>query len=114
MPRPANLPDQASFAVAANQAARLMRALSNERRLMVLCELSNGEATVGDLAERVGLSSSALSQHLAKLRADELVRTRREAQTIYYRLGDPAAARVISLLADIYCPPPPAGKRKVT
>lgn len=90
-----------------------MRALSNERRLMVLCELSDGETAVGDLAERVGLSSSALSQHLAKLRADDLVRTRRVAQTIYYRLGDPAAARVISLLAEMYCPPSPGGKRKV-
>ncbi|MGE0424271.1 MAG: ArsR/SmtB family transcription factor [Reyranellaceae bacterium] len=90
-----------------------MRALSNERRLMVLCELSEGEMTVGDLAERVGLSSSALSQHLAKLRADDLVRTRREAQTIYYRLGDPAAARVIALLAELYCPPASASKRRV-
>lgn len=113
MSRPASLLDRTAFAAAATRAARLMRALSNERRLMVLCELSNGEATVGDLAERVGLSSSALSQHLAKLRVDELVRTRRDAQTIYYRLGDPAAARVIALLADIYCPPPTAGKRKV-
>lgn len=90
-----------------------MRALSNERRLMVLCELSEGETTVGELAERVGLSSSALSQHLAKLRADDLVRTRREAQTIYYRLGDPAAAQVIALLAELYCPPVSAGKRRV-
>jgi ArsR family transcriptional regulator len=105
--------DPAAFAAAANRAARLMRALSNERRLMVLCELSEGETTVGELAERVGLSSSALSQHLAKLRADDLVLTRREAQTIFYRLGDPAAARVISLLAELYCPPASASKRKV-
>lgn len=90
-----------------------MRALSNERRLMILCELSDGETTAGDLAQRVGLSSSALSQHLAKLRADDLVRTRRDAQTIHYRLGNPAAARVISLLAEIYCPPSPVGKRKI-
>jgi len=84
-------------------AAGLMRMLSHEARLAVLCELVNGERTAGDLVESSGLSQSALSQHLAKLREEGLVVTRREAQSIHYRLADPKAARVVALLHDIYC-----------
>ena len=72
---------------------------------MVLCQLVEGEHAVGALQEGSGLSQSALSQHLAKLRDAGLVATRREAQTIYYSLADPKAARVIETLAAIYCPP---------
>ena len=64
-----------------------------------------GEMNVGALADAVGLSQSALSQHLARLREEGLVATRREAQTIHYRLADPKAARLLALLRDIYCPP---------
>jgi ArsR family transcriptional regulator len=97
--------DIARFEAKATSAARLLKALANEHRLMILCKLTEGELSVGDLVEAIGLSQSALSQHLAKLRADRLVATRRDAQTIYYRLASPDAARVLEVLADIYCPP---------
>jgi ArsR family transcriptional regulator len=97
--------DTARFEAKATSAARLLKALANEHRLMILCKLTEGELSVGDLVEAIGLSQSALSQHLAKLRADRLVATRRDAQTIYYRLASPDAARVLEVLADIYCPP---------
>jgi len=83
-------------------AARLMKLLSNEQRLILLCRLIDGECSVGDLADYVGLAQSAASQHLAKLRAEGVVTTRREGQTIYYRLADPAAIRVIDTLCAIY------------
>jgi ArsR family transcriptional regulator, virulence genes transcriptional regulator len=96
----------------AGVAARLLRALGNERRLAILCELVTGERSVGELMAAVGLQQSALSQHLAKLRAAGIVATRREAQTIFYRLDDPAAAALMSTLADIYCRPRQALKRR--
>jgi DNA-binding transcriptional ArsR family regulator len=79
-----------------------MKLLASEQRLILLCRLSEGECSVGDLSEYVGLAQSATSQHLAKMRAEGLVTTRRHAQTIYYTLADPAASRVIDLLCDIY------------
>jgi len=87
-----------------------MKALANDKRLMILCQLIDGELTVGELAARIGLSQSAMSQHLAKLRHDDLVATRREAQTIYYSLADKRAARLIQLLYDMYCSPQTARK----
>jgi ArsR family transcriptional regulator, virulence genes transcriptional regulator len=87
----------------ANEAARLLAALANERRLALLCELVEGERSVGQLVEAVGLTQSALSQHLAKLRAAGIVATRRHAQTIYYRLASDAAGSVMTTLANIYC-----------
>jgi ArsR family transcriptional regulator, virulence genes transcriptional regulator len=87
----------------ADDAARLLKALSNRSRLMILCSLAQGELTVGQLNERVPLSQSALSQHLAILRRDGLVHTRRCAQTIYYRLVDGPAGRVIETLHEVYC-----------
>ncbi|MFN2260226.1 MAG: ArsR/SmtB family transcription factor [Parasphingopyxis sp.] len=89
----------------AGKAARLLRMLGNEHRLLVLCLLADGEMHVGALQQEVSLSQSALSQHLAKLREDGLVSTRREGQTIHYRIADPAVVRLIETLADIYCPP---------
>jgi ArsR family transcriptional regulator len=86
-------------------AARLLRALANEHRLLILCHLVEGEMSVGQLQAIVGLSQSALSQHLAVLRDEGLVATRRESQTIWYRIDDPAALRVVETLADIFCPP---------
>lgn len=94
-----------AFAAKAGDAAALLKALGHEARLMVLCRLVEGECSAGDLQRDSGLSQSALSQHLARLREEGLVATRREAQTIYYRLDDPNAARVLATLADIYCPP---------
>jgi DNA-binding transcriptional ArsR family regulator len=91
-----------ALASRAGSAARLLKMLANEQRLVLLCRLAEGEASVGELAGYAGLAQSAASQHLAKLRADGLVATRREAQTIYYSLDDEAATRVIGLLCDIY------------
>jgi ArsR family transcriptional regulator len=73
---------------------------------MILCQLSGGERAVGELQPHVGLSQSALSQHLAVLREDGIVATRREGQVIRYRIADPAAAQVIATLAQIFCPTP--------
>ena len=87
----------------APNAAGLMKALGNESRLMILCTLAEGERSVGELNELIPLSQSALSQQLARLRQQGLVRTRRESQTIHYSLADGPADRVIHLLHDIYC-----------
>lgn len=90
----------------AGEAARLLRLLANERRLALLCHLiEEGEATVGRLAEAVGLSQPALSQHLAKLREDGLVVARREATALHYRLADPRVARLLVTLRDLFCAP---------
>lgn len=83
-------------------ASALLKALSNEKRLQIMCALSKGEKSVGELEIIVGLSQSALSQHLARLRRDGLVKTRREAQTIFYSADDPAARRVLVCLQEIY------------
>jgi ArsR family transcriptional regulator len=87
----------------ATEAAALLRAIAHEARLLVLCELANGERSAGELVERSGLSQSALSQHLAKLREQGLVATRREAQVIHYRIADQRARRVLRVLHDLYC-----------
>ncbi|PWC39281.1 metalloregulator ArsR/SmtB family transcription factor [Azospirillum sp. TSO35-2] len=89
-------------------AAKLMKALSSEARLLILCELGQGERSVGQLAGVVGLSQSALSQHLAKLRADGLVHTRRRSQTILYSLASREVATVIAVLAELFCRTVPA------
>ena len=89
----------------AGQAAQFLKLLSNEHRLLVLCQLvSHGEMTVNALAEHVGLSQSALSQHLARLREDGLVTFRREAQTVYYAVSDPRTVRLLKALKQIFCP----------
>ena len=88
----------------AREAAALMKALANENRLMILCTLVDGEMSVGELNEKVPLSQSALSQHLASLRQAGLVCTRKEAQTVFYQLSGDEATRVIAVLQSIYCP----------
>jgi DNA-binding transcriptional ArsR family regulator len=88
---------------AAGDAARLLKELANENRLLVLCALADSELSVGELNERVDLSQSALSQHLARLRVRGLVRTRREGQTIYYALSESRAIDIIKLLHDEFC-----------
>ena len=89
----------------ADVAARFLKAIANPSRLLILCELLRGERSVGELAAVVPLSQSALSQHLARLRAGGLVQTRRVAQTIYYALADPGIARVIAALYERFCRP---------
>ena len=93
------------FREQAGRAAGLLKALSNENRLLIMCYLSElDEMSVGDLASKIGLSQSALSQHLGKLRDEGLVQTRRQSQTIYYRVSDPKAAQLLILLHDLFCP----------
>lgn len=92
----------------ADEASNLLKAMANAQRLRILCLLANGEQSVGDLNASVELSQSALSQHLAVLRRDGLVATRRESQTIHYSLADGPAEKVIRTLHDIYCAVPGA------
>ena len=87
----------------AAKAVRLLKSLANENRLMIMCVLAEGEHSVGALNQRIPLSQSALSQHLALLREQGLVTTRRESQTIYYSLTDSEAMLVVERLHDIYC-----------
>ena len=94
---------RANSTTKAAEAARNSTALANETRLAILCELVEGERSVGTLVDAVGLTQSALSQHLAKLRAAGIVATRRDAQTIYYRLASTPPASVMATLAEIYC-----------
>ena len=94
-----------NFGRQAGEAVSLLKAMASEARLLVLCHLSaSGELSVGELADRVGLSQSALSQHLAKLREEGLVATRKQAQTVHYRLCDPRAEQILALLHDLFCP----------
>jgi DNA-binding transcriptional ArsR family regulator len=89
----------------AAEAAAFLKLLANPHRLLILCRLVvEKEMSVGALGDAVGLSQSALSQHLAKLREDRVLSTRRDAQTVYYSIADKNAARVLALLKDIYCP----------
>ena len=90
---------------AAAEVAGILRTLANERRLMILCKLVEwGEGTVNSLAETVGLSQSALSQHLAKMREEGLVTYRRESQSLWYRIADPRIERLLATLHELYCP----------
>lgn len=89
----------------ATEAAELLGALANGKRLMIMCHLLDNEVSVNTLADKVGLSQSALSQHLAKLRALELVATRREGQTIYYRVASEDVRAILQTLYGIYCAP---------
>lgn len=97
--------DLAGLAQSAGKAAQMLRLLANEKRLLVLCTLViRGEASVSELAHEVGLGMSALSQHLAKLRADGLIEARKDAQQVFYRISDPNAAKLLKVLKDVYCP----------
>ncbi|TDI57237.1 MAG: transcriptional regulator [Alphaproteobacteria bacterium] len=95
----------ARLEAAAGRVAAVLKLLANKSRLLILCRLAiAGEMPVGDLSQAAGLSQSALSQHLAKLRADGLVDFRRQGQTLFYRLADEQAAQLLGALKDIYCP----------
>ncbi|MBY3181172.1 winged helix-turn-helix transcriptional regulator [Rhizobium laguerreae] len=83
-------------------AAALLSAMANPKRLLILCSLVKGEVAVGVLATQVGLSQSALSQHLSRLRAQKLVKTRRDAQTIYYSSTSEPVMKILATLEDIY------------
>jgi DNA-binding transcriptional ArsR family regulator len=107
---PHPLPSPAQMARHAQQAASLLKALAHPARLMVLCQLVEGESSVGDLQPVTGLSMSALSQHLAVLREMALVTTRREAQTIHYALADGPAVGVLEALYAAFCAPGAGGR----
>jgi DNA-binding transcriptional ArsR family regulator len=89
----------------ADRAATLLKALANKHRLMILCELHKGERSVTALQKAIGLGQSSLSQHLARLREDQLVVTRRESQAIFYSLGSNDVSKVIGVLYELYCSP---------
>ena len=91
----------------AAEVARVLRAIGNERRLLILCNLAeDGEATPSALAAAVGLSQPALSQHLAVMRAEGLLAFRRESQTLWYRIADPRVAELLATLHRLYCTGP--------
>lgn len=93
------------FAAEAEKAAGLLRAMSNGQRLLILSHLAEGgELSVGQLCDRLDLSQSALSQHLARLRDEGLVATRRQAQSVFYSVCDPRADQLLALLHDLFCP----------
>ena len=95
-----NSPDPA---LNSRSAADLLKAMANEHRLAILCRLAMGEASVGELTAAAGLSQSALSQHLARLRAKGLVSTQRASQQIFYALASEEAKRLLETLHGIYC-----------
>jgi ArsR family transcriptional regulator len=95
--------DPRRMAVAAGKASDLMKTLGHKDRLMVLCHLISGEKSVGELAGLLAIPQSPLSQHLARMRKEKLVVTRREAQTIYYSIASEEAARVVGLMHELYC-----------
>lgn len=98
--------DPATFEAKAGEVSNLLKAMSNTRRLMVLCKLvEHGEMTVSGLASEVSLSQSALSQHLAKMRDEGLVAFRRESQTLWYRIADPRTETLLATLYQLYCDP---------
>ena len=98
--------DLATFEANATDVARILKALANERRLMILCKLAEWkEASVTELADAVGLSQSALSQHLSKMRDEEIVCFRRESQTLWYRIADPRIEKLLNQLQKLFCQP---------
>lgn len=95
--------DARRMASAAQKASELMKTLGHKDRLMVLCHLSSGEKSVGELAGLLDIPQSPLSQHLARMRKEDLVSTRRDAQTIYYSIASKDAARIVGLMHELYC-----------
>ena len=95
--------EPAQMAKAAESASELMKTLGHGDRLMILCHLVTGEKSVGELARLLDIPQSPLSQHLARMRQESLVSTRRDAQTIYYSIHSPEAKRMIEVLHELYC-----------
>lgn len=96
---------------AADQASELLKALSNRHRLLIICQLIDGERSVGELAEFLSLRDSTVSQHLALLRKDGLVSSRRDAQTIFYSIASEPAREVLTTLYKVFCAPKSARTR---
>ncbi len=103
---PARAPlDPTAMLDAADRASELLKSLGNRHRLLILCQLAGAERSVGELAVFLGLRDSTVSQHLSLLRKDGLVRTRRDAQTIWYAIASEPAARVLETLFEVFCKP---------
>jgi ArsR family transcriptional regulator, virulence genes transcriptional regulator len=101
------LMDDETLEAKATAIAHILKSMANPRRLMVLCKLMVlGSATVNELAKSVGLSQSALSQHLSLMRDEGLVTFDRAGQTLHYRIADPRVLRHLTTLYDLYCAPP--------
>jgi ArsR family transcriptional regulator len=98
-----DVPDLSQLLGKADEAAELLKTLSHSGRLMILCNLADGEKSVGELEELLGTRQAAVSQQLARLRKDKLVTHRRDGKTIYYSLADTRAQQVIQLLYSLYC-----------
>lgn len=97
----------------ARRVAALLKAMSNPSRLIILCQLAEGERSVGELEEEVGLSQSGISQHLAVLRREHVVATRRDAQTVFYSLASADVAAVMATLHRVFCKPAKASRAKL-
>ena len=104
--------DIAELEPRADEAAELLAAMANPKRLLILCHLLDNELSVGELSERIDLAQSPLSQHLARLRALKLVAARRDGQSIRYRLASDEVANVLTTLHGIYCAPRRAPSKK--
>ena len=89
----------------ASRASSLMKTLGHKDRLMILCHLADGEKSVGEIADLLEIPQSPLSQHLSRMRKEDLVDTRREAQTIYYSLKSGEAGRIVEVLYELFCEP---------
>ena len=96
--------DPARMRAAAERAVGVLKMLANEDRLLLLCQISQGELCVADLEQQLGIRQPTLSQQLGVLRGEQLVTTRREGKNIYYSLADPAALEILALLYRLYCP----------
>ena len=97
--------DLDQMAQSATRASALMKTLGHKDRLMILCHLAGGEKSVGQIAELLQIPQSPLSQHLSRMRKEDLVDTRREAQTIYYSLKSGEASRIVEVLYELFCAP---------
>ena len=98
----------------AERAASLLKSMGSSRRLLILCQLVEGEKAVGELEKAVGLSQSALSQHLAKMRDEKIVAFRRDAQTVWYHIADPRIEQLFATLHDLFCEKPKTPSRQRT
>jgi DNA-binding transcriptional ArsR family regulator len=105
--------DSSIMESAADQASELLKALSNRHRLLIICQLIDGERSVGELAEFLNLRDSTVSQHLALLRKDGLVSARRDAQTIYYSIASAPAREILKTLYQVYCAPKAAKTKRI-
>jgi DNA-binding transcriptional ArsR family regulator len=98
----------------ARRAAGLLKAMSNPSRLVILCQLAEGERSVGNLEEEVGLSQSGISQHLAVLRREQVVVTRRDKQTVFYSLASDDIVKLMHTLHDVFCKPARPARTKAS